>query len=117
MERVKPVTPTIGSPVDNPWALHQGWLFTGPTYALTAASAPSPVGRAPMQATTSSSGTTLAVDSPNLIIPQGGSWGDRIGFPGVSYDAIMAGSATNPPPVPMLKLPTSYSPGRISMTA
>ncbi len=111
--RVEPVVPTTGSAIDNVWALHQGWLFTEPTFFTSVAAAADASSYSAAVATTAaaSGGSTVAVDDANLIIPQGSEWGDRIGFPGVSYDAIMAGTSTSPATVPTLNLPTSIVTG------
>jgi hypothetical protein len=39
------------------------------------------------------------------LVPANSTWGNSVAFPGVSYDAIMASSETNPAEVPVLILP------------
>ena len=43
----------------------------------------------------------------NLLTPLSTPWGDRLGFPGVSYEAIWAATPTSPAEVPSLSLPVS----------
>jgi hypothetical protein len=43
----------------------------------------------------------------NLITPLATPWGDRLGFPGVSYEAIWAATPDTPAEVPVLSLPAT----------
>ena len=43
----------------------------------------------------------------NLLTPLATPWGDRLGFPGVSYEAIWAATPDSPADVPSLTLPAS----------
>ena len=43
----------------------------------------------------------------NLLTPLATPWGDRLGFPGVSYEAIWAATPDSPAEVPVLSLPAT----------
>ena len=43
----------------------------------------------------------------NLLTPLATPWGDRLGFPGVSYEAIWAATPDSPAEVPVLSLPVT----------
>ena len=48
----------------------------------------------------------------NLVIPAGSSWGNRLGFPAIPYDTIMAAPGFNPT-APSLSLPIDVSKGLV----
>ena len=97
--RLQNVALKPGTPIDDIWATNRHWLVPEKTTTVT------PQGGLHGAASTTS--TTTALNDASLVIPVGSNWGDRLAFPGVSYNSIMAGTQASPAAVPILSLPDS----------
>jgi hypothetical protein len=104
VNRVQNVPVNAGQPLNNVWQTNRHWLVP----ERTTSTAPN----AGMQsAANGTSTTTTSLSDANLVIPSGSNWGDRVAFPGVSYNAIMAATQSKPAVVPVLSLPTGVISG------
>lgn len=107
--RVDPPALRSGRPINNPWATNRQWLVperASVTPPATDVAARTVSGLRAATTTASTTTTTTSLSNPDLVIPTDSNWGDRLAFPGVSYDAIMAATQANPATVPTLSLPT-----------
>ena len=98
-QRVQNVPLRPGLPVNDVWATNRQWLVPEKTTTLSP--------QAGLHGALNVASTTTSLTDANLVIPLNGNWGDRIAFPGVSYNSIMAGTQAKPAAVPTLSLPNN----------